>query len=153
MSISTINDTETLERATGHLESLQKAASVGRIPTKMAINIKPLVLNKENKQFKREWQAAIHDSKRRLLQTVQDHPQRVIDQTQTEIRKSTKETYRKLKAAGDRDRAKQQLETALKRANTERQHQTKLRIKRKRELNEKEKVAGKPPNKKAKLDN
>ena len=43
-----LSDTNTLDRATGHLESLQKAASAGRIPAKMTINIKPLVLNKEN---------------------------------------------------------------------------------------------------------
>ena len=72
----------------------------------MTINIKPLVLNKENEPFKGEWQAAIHDSERKLLQTVQDHLQMLIDQTQIEIRQCTKETYKKLKAAGDRDRAK-----------------------------------------------
>ena len=35
----------------------------------MAINIKPLVLNKDNEQFKREWQAAVQESEAKLMQT------------------------------------------------------------------------------------
>ena len=71
-------DTEVIDRATGHLESLEKATSRVRTPTKMAINIKPLVLNRDNEQFKTEWQAAIAESEKKLMKTVTDHLKRVI---------------------------------------------------------------------------
>ena len=143
-----LRDTETLDRAKAHLDSLQKAADRGRIPAKMTINIKPLVINKDNEQFKMEWQSAIQESERKLLKTVIDHLQRTIEQTTADIRRSTKETYQKLKANGDKDKAKQQLEKLLTQANAERQQKTEQRIKRKREFNDK--AAAEKPNKKAK---
>ena len=111
-----LRDTETLDGATGHLDSLQKAAARGRIPAKMTIKIKLLVLNKDNEQFKTEWQTAIQDSKRKLLKTVLDHLQRMIEQTNADIRRSTNEMYKRLKASGDKDKAKQHLERMLKQA-------------------------------------
>ena len=62
-----------IDRATGHLEALEKATCRGRMPTKMAINIKSLVLNKDNEQFKREWQAVFQIGGNKLLkETVWD---------------------------------------------------------------------------------
>ena len=72
----------------------------------MAINIKPLVLNKDNEQFKREWQAAIEESEKKVMKTVTDHLRRVIDQTNIGIRKATNETFKKLRAVTDKEQAR-----------------------------------------------
>ena len=143
-------DTEVIDRATGHLDLLEKATSRGRMPTKMAINIKPLVLNRDNEQFKSEWQAAIAESEKKLMKTVTDHLKRVIDQTNLGIRKATDETFKKLKAVTDKDHARQQVEQLLKQADDKRMEKTQQRLKKKRELNEK---TTERPSKKAKTDN
>ena len=103
----------------------------------MAINIKPLVLNKDNKQFKCEWQAAVQESEAKLMQTVKNHLSRVITQTQTGIRQASNETYKRLKTITDKNNAKAQLERVLKLADDERRQKTEQRLKRKRELNDK----------------
>lgn len=64
-------DTHILDRARAHLQSLQKAEAQGKTPAKMAIAIKPTVLEKEDARFKTEWPTAIQDAEKNLSKTIQ----------------------------------------------------------------------------------
>ena len=75
-------------------------------------------------------QAAVQESKTKLMQNVKNHLSRVITQTQTGIRQASNETYRKLKTITDKHNAKEQLERVLKQADDERKQKTEQRLKR-----------------------
>lgn len=62
-----LTNTDTLDRASGHLEALQKARLRGRTPTKMAINT---LIQREDETFKPEWQTAVKQSETMLTETV-----------------------------------------------------------------------------------
>lgn len=50
---------EMLVRATVHLEALDNAVDKDRISTKLKINVRPMVINKDNAKFQQEWHWAI----------------------------------------------------------------------------------------------
>ena len=68
-----LSDTDTLDRAKSHLAALQKAELQGKMPVKLAITIKPLVIDKEDSQFMAEWNSAITEAERSLMKTLQSH--------------------------------------------------------------------------------
>lgn len=131
-------ETDTLDRASGHLKALEKAKSRGHTPTKMAITIQPLVIQRNDETFKREWQTAVKHTENRLIETVQTHLSRIIDKANAEIRKNTNDTYRKLKVLIDKEAAQDKSEDALKKANNEREQKTELRLKRRHKRSDKE---------------
>ena len=51
--------TDSLERVKGHRTSLEQARQKGRITTRLQITIKPMVINKEETEFLRNWDRAI----------------------------------------------------------------------------------------------
>ena len=132
-------DTDTLDRASNHLEALQKARASERTPAKMKINIQPLVIQQEDDTFKQEWQAAIKQGEAKLMETVQKHLGRIIQKTKIDIRRTMGETYQKLQTiATDKTTAKNRLEEVLKTANKDRNQKTEQKLKKKRERNDKE---------------
>lgn len=49
--------------------------------TKMNINIRPLVIQKNDETFKIEWQTDVKQNETKLMDTVQTHSTRTIDKT------------------------------------------------------------------------
>ena len=74
-----LEDTEVLDRATAHLTALTKAESRGKTPAKLTITIKPMVIEKEDPQFKADWAKAIAESEKSLVQTLKNHLSKVSD--------------------------------------------------------------------------
>ena len=96
-----------------HLTALQKAESRGKTPAKLAITIKPLVIEKEDAQFKTEWNSAIEKAEKSLIQTLQSHLTRVVDKTTQKIKMTAKETIRKIKQFHDGTTAKSLMEETI----------------------------------------
>ena len=65
-----------LDRAKAHLTSLNRAEVRGKI---LSINIKPIVLDKEDPEFKAEWAKAIAEVEKSLLRTLQTHLAKVCN--------------------------------------------------------------------------
>ena len=63
----------------------------------MAINIQPLVIQRDNERFKQEWQLAIQQNEAKPMETVQSVLNRITDMTNAKIRKATNDTYKNSK--------------------------------------------------------
>ena len=63
----------TLDRATGHKESLTRAVQRGRTPAKLRITIKPLVMNREEPKFTTAWDRAVRKCETTLVKVITDH--------------------------------------------------------------------------------
>lgn len=70
-----------LDRARSHLDSLTHAVQKNRIPNKLRINVKPLVIDKENPTFVRKRNDAILKAELELTKAITEHLQDVIQQT------------------------------------------------------------------------
>ena len=114
-------DTDTMDRASCHLEALQWLEPEAEHLTKMKINIQPMVIQKDDNVFKQEWQSAIKQGEAKLMETMQNHLNRIIDKINAEIRRTTNDTYKKLKTLTlDKTTAKNRLEDILKKASKDR---------------------------------
>lgn len=111
---------EVLNRARAHLQSLQKAEAQGKTPAKMAIAIKPMVLEKDDSRFKTEWAAAIQDAERNFSKTIQSQLTRVVNKTTDKIRTNVRQTICKLKISLDNASAKLAVKEAIREADQER---------------------------------
>ena len=129
-----LEKTDKLDRARSHLDSLTRAVQKNRIPNKLRINVKPLVIDKENPTFVRKWNDAIRRAELELTKIIIEHLQDVIQQTNAIIRETTEKTYHALRAADITiDEAKKALEDTLKQADSARKAKNEARQKRKLE--------------------
>ena len=129
-----LEKTDKLDRARNHLDSLTQAVQKNRIPNKLRINVKPLVIDKENPTFVRKWNDAIRRAELELTKNITEHLQDVIQQTNAIIRENIEETYHALRAADITiDEAKRALEETLKQADSARKSKNEARQKRKLE--------------------
>lgn len=124
--------TELIDRATSHMESLENAKSKGRTPTRLRITTKPVVVRSEDSDFKIKWAQACKRAELLLMQVLLDHLQNVIKETRDALREISGQTYRMFKNA-NADTAKNNMEEALKTANSERTQRSEIRKKRKLE--------------------
>ena len=76
-----LEETDTLDRAKSHLASLNRAEVRGRTPAKLSITIRPMVIDKDNPEFKAEWNKAIEAAEKSLLKTLQTHLNKVDNNT------------------------------------------------------------------------
>ena len=91
-----LEKTDKLDRARNHLDSLTQAVQKNRIPNKLRINVKPLVIDKENPTFVRKWNDAIRRAELELTKNITEHLQDVIQQTNAIIRENIEKTYHAL---------------------------------------------------------
>ena len=110
----------------------------------ITITIKPLVIEKEDPTFKAEWNSAIEAAEKSLMVTLQNHLTRVVDKTTRKIRKTAKQTIKKLKQIHDDSTAKSIIEETITEADNDRKKRNETREKRKME------AAKAPDNKKRK---
>ena len=144
---------DTLDRARNHKESLTRATQRGRIPAKLRITTKPMVVNREDPKFVSSWERTIRRCELTLIKTITDHLEDTIQNTNDTIRETTKTAYSAIKDIDTPERAKKAIETALASAERERN----LRAENRKRKREREYTA--PPtgaatgNKKARMDN
>ena len=124
--------TELIDRATGHLESLENARSKGRTPARLRITIKPVVVRGDDDNFKIKWAQACKRAELLLIQVLLDHLQNVIRETRDALRDISGQTYKMFKTT-NADTAKDNIEEALKTANSERTQRQEDRKKRRLE--------------------
>ena len=123
-----------LDRARSHLDSLTHAVQKNRIPNKLRINVKPLVIDKENPTFVRKRNDAILKAELELTKAITEHLQDVIQQTNAIIWETTEKTYHALQAADIAiDEVKKALEDTLKEADSAWKSNNDARQKRKLE--------------------
>ena len=123
---------EICDRATSHLEALDKVVDSGRIPAKLKITTKPLVVNKDDPRFQSEWQAAIRQSENSLIDCIRTHLNRVIDNTNEEIRELTQKSFLTLRSSKDLERTSAKLKDTIREAEANR-HEANESRKRKRQ--------------------
>ena len=133
-----VDKTTTLDRATKHLEPLQAATEKGKTPNKMKINVKPLVIQKDDAQFQSEWNEVITTSEKAMVQCLMAHLIRIATTTRNNIREESNKAYLKLKQL-DPTNAKSTLEEAIKSGQDIRKTKQADALKRKRERMETEK--------------
>ena len=103
-----------------------------RIPNKLRINVKPLIIDKENPTFVRKWNDAICKAKLELTKIITEHLQDIIQWTIAIIYETTEKTYHALQAADIAiDEVEKALEDTLKEADYARKSNNKARQKRK----------------------
>ena len=126
-----LQQTETMDRANNHLESLTKATERDRIPNKLRINVKPLVVNGNNPLFQREWSEVIAESLTKLIATLQRHFSRTARAANLKIRELTEEARNRLGTVYSQEQTKTILEATLEEANKTRHENNQNRQKRK----------------------
>ena len=62
-----------MEWTNGHAESLNKAVECSKIPPKLRINIKTMVVNSNEPIFQREWTEVVKSSQTTLIKTITTH--------------------------------------------------------------------------------
>ena len=141
-----LEEIDTLDRAQSHLESLNRATGKGRTPAKLAVTIKPLVINKDDPIFKREWDQAIKSAEKGLLEALTKHLKRIITESNDNIRNRTKLAFANLKKLQqDSASCKLAIEEVLKTAEEERKSKSETRRKRKLEAAAAAEKAAKKP--------
>lgn len=146
--------TETLDRAKSHLEALTNAVQRDRIPNKLRITVKPLIINREDPEledpeFQREWQKAIKQSETKLVGCLQNHLRKVIQTTNQEIRDDSEKAFNKLRDTLGLEETDQLLKTTYKAADKERKERKEKTESRKRKREQEQRQ----PNKRNKRDN
>ena len=121
---------DVLDRASSHQEALSKAAARDRTPARLKIQIKPMVIDKDNPTFVANWKKAVRECERKLTETIIDHLKNTAEKTNLTIRATTRETYGNLKTI-DPDGATDILKQALADAEEKRQEKIEIRKKRK----------------------
>ena len=121
---------DVLDRASSHQEALSKTAARDRTPARIKIQIKPMVIDKDNPTFVANWEKAVRECERKLTETIINHLKNTAEKTNLTIRATTKETYGNLKTI-DPDGATDILKQALADAEEKRQEKIEIRKKRK----------------------
>ena len=65
-----LEKTNTLDRATSHLESLEASQSKGKTPAGLQITVKPQVIHKEDPIFREQWRKTVKECETALLTGV-----------------------------------------------------------------------------------
>ena len=138
-----LQETEALDRARTHLQSLRRAEERGKTPAGMAINVKPNVMEKDEVHFKSAWNLAISNAEKNLMDTLQNHLERIMAKSKKTIRKAAKDAIQSIESVFDKPTAREAIETTIKTADQERQERNKTREKQRLE-------AAKNPNPKKK---
>ena len=128
---------DSLDRAKGHKLSLDQAKQRGRTPSKLQITIKPMVVNREDPEFQRDWDKAIKESEGILLGALQTHLDKYIQNTNQKIRETAKRTWLDIKAI-DKDKASPEIQKALQQCEEQRQTKALNRKRRKEEALQKQ---------------
>ena len=144
-----LQQTETMDRANNHLELLTKATKRGRIPNKLRINVKPLVVNGNDPNFQKEWSEAIAESQTKLITTLQRHLSKTARAANLKIRELTEQARNRLGTVYLQEQTKTILEATLEEANKTIHENNQNRQKRK--LDNHQKRSGQS-NKRAKKD-
>ena len=146
-----LRETETMDRANSHAESLTRATERGRIPPKLRIDIKPMVINQNDPIFQKEWLEALDISQTTLIDTIKHHLNRTARAANIKIRENTELTRQRLKAQHTEEETTRLLNNTLEEANSIRNKTKEER--RKKKLENTQKRSGPPPNKKPKTNN
>ena len=132
-----------LDRTNSHLESLSQAKSKGRMPTRLRITTKPVVVHSKDEDLKIKWAQACRQGKLLLIQVLLDHLEKVIKETRNTLRDISGHTNKTFKTA-NADTIKENMEEALRMANLERKQRNKNWKKRKLEAGPSSRPAKKP---------
>ena len=126
--------TDLIDRGESHLAALDRAIERKRIPAKLQITITPMVLNKENADFQREWAEAKLQAEILLIQTIRRHLiTRIINPSREKIRKLSRDTFCNLRRLASSSEVGTSLDSALQEADQERKSRNQTRLKKKQE--------------------
>lgn len=128
-----IEKTTTLDRATNHKEALQSSLAKGKTPNKLQINIKPLVVNREDLAFISKWNQITKQCETDLTNCLINHLDKVAEESRQQIRSVCNETYMEIKKKNDPTTAKAMVVEAIRQAEDTRETTRKTVQKRKLE--------------------
>ena len=112
-----------------HLSALRKAEARGKTPTGMAILVKPMVLGREDPQFKLAWSIAIDNAEKNLMSTLQAHLNRVINKSTDNIRTAARQAIQKISTIHDKATTRAEIEQSIREADAERKKRNENREK------------------------
>jgi len=80
-----------------HHDSVKTFKEKGRIPQKLQIRDQPLVVNKNQPEFKLKWSKTLRDCKNRLIDLLVEHLDNTIKKTKANIRSESTDCLESLK--------------------------------------------------------
>ena len=102
-----------LDRARTHQDSLKVSKAKGKIPNKLQIRIQPLVIDKDQPEFKQKWVKTVKDCETKLVDFLIEHLENTIDQTK-DIRKESTECLQSLQRDILEHKAREKLNETLR---------------------------------------
>ena len=95
---------DTLDRAENHKRV--RALRTEKIPPKLKLTIKLLIMKKEDLEFQAKWNQATKQAEHTLIRCLVEHLDNIMETTNSELQGSTKETPTKLKTRNSEEEAK-----------------------------------------------
>ena len=80
-----------------------RALRTEKIPPKLKLTIKPLIMKKEDLEFQAKWNQATKQAEHTLIRCLVEHLDNIMETTNSELQGSTKETPTKLKTRNSKE--------------------------------------------------
>ena len=84
-----------IDRANNHKTFLDRALRTEKIPPKLEITIKPLVMKKDKALFQIKWNTVVKAAEETLIKCLIEHLEDILSKTNEELQTSTKEDKRR----------------------------------------------------------
>ena len=95
--------TDKLDKIKGHHVALTRALAQDRLPAKLRIQNKPIVMDSDNPKFQQKWQECIRTAERNMVKVLTDHLVERIQVVNHQIRDITKRAFLALRIRANLD--------------------------------------------------
>ena len=130
-----LDKTDKLDKMQSHRDALNRAVARDRLPAKLRIQTKPIVVYSDDPKFQQKWKECIRTAERNMVKVLTDHLSDRIRTTRHQIKESTEKTFVTLRTRGNlnTEDTNKTMKEALDQANKDRQARNHMRLKRKQE--------------------
>ena len=145
-----LEKTDRLDKMQSHRDALNRAVARDKLPAKLRIQTKPIVVDSDDPKFQQKWKECVKTAERSMVKVLTDHLSDRIQTTRHQIKENTEKTFVTLRTRGNlsTDDTNKTMKEALDQADKDRQARNQVRLKRKQENLQ----ANLQKNKKAKRD-
>ena len=130
-----LEKTDKLDKMQSHRDALNRAVARDKLPAKLRIQTKPIVVDGDDPKFQQNWKECIKTAERNMVKVLTDHLSDRIQMTRHQIKENTERTFVALRTRGNLnvDDTNRTMKEALDQADKDRQARNQMRLKRKQE--------------------
>ena len=130
-----LEKTDKLDKMQSHRDALNRAVARDKLPAKLRIQTKPIVVDGDDPKFQQNWKDCIKTAERNMIKVLTDHLSDRIQMTRHQIKENTERTFVALRTRGNLnvDDTNRTMKDALDQADKDRQARNQMRLKRKQE--------------------